>query len=487
MEIAGTLQSVEISHYLLKPILSHTFQKPHLTIQLIISNYSSEICPSNLNSLKKYQALDLNVQDTIYFYGTGLKFNVFDEEKFQTLRILAQHLEVIVLGYENNIIITGLFMKKNVDDIIIREPGFEFVAATIKARYGESCQYSRRIPDIILTDNCVDIGSIANLRAKLFDFQKDTVSWMLMRETQPQGLDHYIQLIDGWYFDMQTGYCSCRKSIESTISCKGGLLADEMGLGKTVMVLALILLNPYIPPTTLSTKHAHVLNVKMIEFVKSTLIVIPKSLLKQWKEEVRKHTTNLSFYHYQGKNSLHEEEREESFDFGKFDMVFTSYDVLGKDLHSAKPGREGPRRKNRKIQRRVCPLMSVLWHRIVLDEAQMVEATTSQPAELASLLLRTYSWGWFVRYIIILLTISSSSGTPCPKTGTVDDMKGIFKFMKCNFYEWKFINYLPDIELANLLGPIVHKNTKRNCASEVNVTFKSILIFLLIISLRCQT
>ena len=60
MEIAGTLHSVEISHYLLKPISSHTFQKPHLSIQLIISNYSSENCPSNLNSLKKYQALDLN-------------------------------------------------------------------------------------------------------------------------------------------------------------------------------------------------------------------------------------------------------------------------------------------------------------------------------------------------------------------------------------------------------------------------------------------
>ena len=60
-----------------------------------------------------------------------------------------------------------------------------------------------------------------------------------------------------------------------------------------------------------------------------------------------------------------------------------------------------------------------------------------------------------------------STGTPCPLTGTIDDMSGIFSFIKCNLYGWRYMDFVPDIKLADLLRPIVHKNTKENCRSEV--------------------
>jgi SNF2 family DNA or RNA helicase len=46
---------------------------------------------------------------------------------------------------------------------------------------------------------------------------------------------------------------------------RGGVLADEMGLGKTVQTIATVLGNPQPNPT---------------------LLIVPKSLLSQWKEQI---------------------------------------------------------------------------------------------------------------------------------------------------------------------------------------------------------
>jgi len=88
-----------------------------------------------------------------------------------------------------------------------------------------------------------------NLKAKLFEpYQTDGVEWMIKREgvsdTELHGQDN----------------------------CKGGVLADEVGLGKTIMTIALILSNPK----------------------QNTLILVPKSLIKQWKTEIEKFGPSIS-------------------------------------------------------------------------------------------------------------------------------------------------------------------------------------------------
>eukprot|EP00976_Prorocentrum_cordatum_P054487 1099598-Prorocentrum_minimum.AAC.2 len=45
----------------------------------------------------------------------------------------------------------------------------------------------------------------------------------------------------------------------------GGILADEVGLGKTIQVLSVIVANPK----------------------RRTLIIVPKSIVSQWKEQIR--------------------------------------------------------------------------------------------------------------------------------------------------------------------------------------------------------
>ena len=81
-----------------------------------------------------------------------------------------------------------------------------------------------------------------------------------------------------------------------------GLLADEMGLGKTVQVLALI--------ATIGAK---------------TLIVMPTSLLHQWKAQAHQFLPDKSLLIYHGIDRNPDE-------IGKFDIVVSSYGTVRSDL-----------------------------------------------------------------------------------------------------------------------------------------------------------
>lgn len=69
-------------------------------------------------------------------------------------------------------------------------------------------------------------------------------------------------------------------SRETAASTKGGILADSMGIGKTIQVIATILGNPG----------------------KKTLIVVPKSIVNQWKTEIEKFGPSLTVNVFDGPN-----------------------------------------------------------------------------------------------------------------------------------------------------------------------------------------
>ena len=81
---------------------------------------------------------------------------------------------------------------------------------------------------------------------KLFDYQTDGVNWMIHRETKEE--------------------FKYPEDIAEYKSIKGGILADEVGLGKTLQSIQLITKNKKL----------------------NTLILVPKSLLNQWKLEFEK-------------------------------------------------------------------------------------------------------------------------------------------------------------------------------------------------------
>ena len=84
---------------------------------------------------------------------------------------------------------------------------------------------------------------------KLHDYQLDGLKWLINRENQK----HKIT---------------------------GGLLCDEMGLGKTIQFIALLLARG----------------------VGKTLLVLPASLMLQWKQQLEKFAPDITIFNYHGEN-----------------------------------------------------------------------------------------------------------------------------------------------------------------------------------------
>jgi len=141
--------------------------------------------------------------------------------------------------------------------------------------------------------------SRGTLEGVLKPYQLEALSWMLMRE-------------------LDTGI-------------KGGFLCDEMGLGKTVEIIATLLGNPR----------------------EKTLIVVPKSIISQWEEEIEHFAPNLKVLVYDRSKSL----------AGDHQIVLAPYSLMiekGKDKDT-----------------RTC-FHEMIWDRIVLDEGHEIRNPKSK-------------------------------------------------------------------------------------------------------------
>jgi hypothetical protein len=147
----------------------------------------------------------------------------------------------------------------------------------------------------------------------------------------------------------------------------GGLLADEMGLGKTVQILAFFSLS---------------------SFQRPCLIVVPTSLLFNWKREIEKFLPSFTVYSHQGKDRLQTKE-----DLEKKQIILTSYALLRLDADILK-----------KIDYQI----------VVLDEGQTIKNPDSQIANCC-----------FCLHSQIRLVIT---GTPIENR--LEDLWSIFHFLQ---------------------------------------------------------
>lgn len=118
----------------------------------------------------------------------------------------------------------------------------------------------------------------------------------------------------------------------------GGVLADDMGLGKTVQTLALL---QHQKETLKSTDHA-----------KTSLLVLPTSLVYNWQKEADKFAPKLRILLHTGTNRF-----KDPYAFTHFDLVITTYGIVRSDEDI---------------------LNKCFFNYIILDESQNIKNSTSK-------------------------------------------------------------------------------------------------------------
>lgn len=247
-----------------------------------------------------------------------------------------------------------------------------------------------------------------------------------------------------FYANLYNGELSRKMPLVKNL-LKGGVLADEMGLGKTILTLALIHSVPYdMDP---SSEHQHYAS-------KSTLIVVPMSLLSQWKNEFERSNNNLNHkcFVYYGETAMSDLPQILCNRFENIPIVvLTTYGTVQNEWTRMNKTRDA----NGKVQR--TGLFSVEFFRVVLDEGHTIRNRNTKTAKSVYELELKRRW---------VLT-----GTPV--VNRLDDIFSVVKFLKLdpwsNFSYWKTFVTLPfeqkkfnqtlDV-VKSILAPIFLRRTK---------------------------
>lgn len=162
-----------------------------------------------------------------------------------------------------------------------------------------------------------------------------------------------------WYHHQLLGveWMTIRELRDDDGTGNGGILADDMGLGKTLQALGVVVANPR------ADHHAG-------PGTGGTLIVVPSSILEQWRDEVKRHT-DLPVVVYKPKSD-HEDWVLESAG-----IVLTTYDTLQRqypwpnsEVRDSKEYKENVKAWWDMATARFGPLHKRRWWRIILDEAR---------------------------------------------------------------------------------------------------------------------
>ncbi|RLS58984.1 MAG: helicase SNF2 [Planctomycetota bacterium] len=202
----------------------------------------------------------------------------------------------------------------------------------------------------------------------------------------------------------------------------GGCLADDMGLGKTVQLLALLLER--------SRKAAE---------RRPSLIVVPKSLLFNWVQEIQRFTPELSCVEYTGLQRADLREH-----LAKTDIVLTTYGTLRRDI---------------------LQLRDIAFDYAVLDEAQTIKNANSQVAKACRLLKAEHRL--------------ALSGTPIENH--LGDLWSIFEFLNPGMLGRSAAFRVHALDgkdnqsrqmLAKGIRPFVLRRTKREVAADLPDKFE---------------
>jgi SNF2 family DNA or RNA helicase len=256
---------------------------------------------------KKGQKGFLNLQDLLSFnWKVALGETVISREEFEKLMKNASRLFKFK---ENYIYVSDADIEKLHKAFTSNKPlsPYQLLQTALAEEYeGASVLLTDEVRDLIneLTSS-EDIPLPQGLNAQLRPYQKRGFSWM--------------------YRNSRIGF--------------GSIIADDMGLGKTLQVISILL----------KFKEEDVINEKH-----KALVVVPTSLLTNWKMEMEKFAPSLSSYIFHG-----QARKLDQFDA---DIMLTTYGILRSDTDLLKKQK---------------------WQVMIIDEAQNIKNHDTAQAKAA--------------------------------------------------------------------------------------------------------
>ncbi|KAI9097243.1 hypothetical protein DFS34DRAFT_114978 [Phlyctochytrium arcticum] len=176
--------------------------------------------------------------------------------------------------------------------------------------------------------------------------------------------------------------------------------------------------------------------------------------MNQWLLEAKAHAPTLKCRIYEGSET---DRLLFADDINQYDVIFTSYDLLRKDVNIsvADKMQDRPRRREARYTRAYSPLVRFKWWRVIMDEAQMIAKEGTKPEEMASRIPREISWA---------------------VTGTPTDVPGLLRFVdkEFSYHMYSESSYHMYSTGSGYIGSallpfFLHRNRKDNVSKEVTI------------------
>ncbi|KAL6708826.1 hypothetical protein ACN47E_002233 [Coniothyrium glycines] len=227
---------------------------------------------------------------------------------------------------------------------------------------------------------------------------------------------------------------------------KGGILADEMGLGKTVQALSLICANPPMDPRC-----------------KTTLIIAPVALMRQWEKEIERHIRpehrlKVYLYHGPGKKASFRELRT-------YDVVLTTFGTLTSEFKAMNTPRESAlvqqELRNPDFRRKGKDELSLvsnhsMFYRIIIDEAHNIKNRNALCSKATEFLQAEYR---------LCMT-----GTPM--MNSVDELYPLLRFLRLPQYiDWSKYN----LDIARLVKD-KNEDLRKRGMHRLQILLKSVML-----------